>query len=292
MADITVKIPAPILTAGQYFKERHRQLPGGAWSGYSTRSNLPFTISGLSEGDHQMEFILVNADATECSAVYRTFTVVGEYECITFSSQLVEDNGVYYIEVTYTLPVGYTDPPCGWEVEWQPAGGAAQTIKYNALSASGIIKIQTANTGGVLYVQAQLCNGRTKQCHVNDLVAIPDPPCTGMTGLAATIVEELQPDGTYAYFVVITFAQSTPATTQLLLDISQWGLGGLGGDSFYGTVPISATTTKVKRKLNPHMQAGQEAADYKLFVTDGCGGTHSRIDLQLVRTGPEYPQLP
>lgn len=291
MANITVKIPAPILTAGQYFKERHRQLPGGSWSGYTTRSNLPFTLTGLTEGDYQMEFILVNADATECTAVYRTFTVVGEYECISFNSELVEDNGLYYIAITYTLPPGYTDPPCGWEVQWTPAGGSTQTIKYNALSASGIIKIPTANVGGILYVQAQLCNGRTKQCHVNDLIMIPDPPCNGMTGLTANIVEELLPDGTYGFFLVVTFAQSSPPTTQLGLNYSQQFLGGLGGDNFTGTIPISPTATKLKKRLNPHMLAGQEEADYVVFVTDVCG-THGRMDLKLVRTGPEYPQLP
>lgn len=288
MADITVKIPAPILTTGQYFKERHRQLPGGSWSGYTTRSNLPFILTGLSEGDYQMEFILVNADATECTAVYRSFTIVPEYECITFDSELVENNGLYYIEITYTLPPGYTDPPCGWEVQWTPSGGTTQTIKYNALSLSGIIKIPAANTGGVLYVQAQLCNGRTMQCHVNDLVAIPDPPCIGMTNLTASIVEEVDAQGNYNYFLIINFTQSNPPTTRLYLDYAQQYQGGFTGENFKGYILISATATKLKRQLHPLMYDGQEEAKYVLFVTDACG-THSRIDLTLIRTEPGFP---
>ena len=284
MADITVQIPAPTLTTGQYFKVRHRQLPGGAWSGYSNKSNLAFTITGLSEGEYQLEFILVNADATECAAVYRTYTVVTDYECITFNSQMVDVNGLYHIELTYTLPSGFTNPACGWEITWQPVHGATSKIPYTSLPTSGIIKIPTQNDGGVLRIHAQMCNGRTKQCHVNDIVKISPPPCNSMTNLSAHIIQEKQHAALYYYYLILTYTQSVPATTSLHLDISQWGQGGLTSMDFKGHVSISPTSKKLKFKLNPTMFNGQEEMVYHVFVTDICGGTHSRITLNFTRT--------
>lgn len=291
MADLTVQIPAPTLTTGQYFKVRYRQLPGGAWSAYTNRSNISFTITGLSEGDYQLEFILVNADGAECTAVYRTYTIVTDYQCISFNSQLVEVAGLYHIEVTYTLPQVFTDPNCGWEIEWLPVNGAASKIPYTALPTSGIIKIPTANDGGVFRINALMCNGRSKQCHVNDILKISAPPCTSMTNLNADIVEEQDANGVCSYYMVITFTQSNPPTTSLHLDISQWGQAGLNPDRWKGYKSISSTSTMVKHKLNPTMASGQEEMEYALFVTDICKGTHARIYKTFYRTKC-FNQLP
>lgn len=274
MADITVTIPAPILTTGQIFKVRYRQLPSGTWSAYSTRSNLPFTITGLTEGEYQLEFILVNADATECGAVYRNYTIVEEFQCISFSSQLVENDGLYHIELTYTLPGGYTDPACGWEVDWLPAGSASSSIiPYAALPVSGTIKIPTQNIGGVLRVRALQCGGNDKECHVNDITQIAIPPCQPIINSNMSIVEEIQPDGTCAYFLVITFTQSVPATTAPILSYGQYGNASLPPDHYYGTLNISPTTTKIKHKLRPGLGEGQQTMEYHVSLTDACGNS-------------------
>lgn len=285
MPDINITIPAPTLTTGQTFKVRYKQLPSGIWSAYSTRSNLPFTISGLNEGNYQFEFILVNADATECTAVYRNYTVVAEFSCISFNSELIEDNGLYYIELTYMLPGGFTDPACGWEIEWSPVGySTSSKIPYAHLPTSGIIKIPTQNMNGVLRVRALQCDGKEKECHVNDIIAITPPPCQPITNKNMQIVEEQQPDGTCLYYLEITFTQSIPATTTPILSYSQFGNASIAPDHYYKKLSISPTATKIKHKLRPSLAEGQESMEYHVSLTDACANSGLPTKIIFVRT--------
>ncbi len=269
MADLTITIPAPTLTVGQYFKERHRQLPSGAWGSYTNRTNAAFTITSLTPGDYEFEFILVNADDTHCPPVYRTYTLISDYECITFASEMKKVGSLYHIEITYTLPPGHTDPACGWEVEYIQ-NGTSSKFTYTNLPASGIIKIPCQNIGAVLYVRALLCNGRSKDCHVNDVQAFNDPPCVAFTNVVVTFSEVPLGNGKCEYYMNISFAQSSPATTNLRLVYNQWHRGLPGGDSFNGVIPISATTTSIKRKINPLFYELDECTDYYVSVIDVC----------------------
>lgn len=271
MADLTITIPAPTLTAGQYFKERHRQLPSGAWGGYTNRTNAPFTITGLSAGDYEFEFILVNADETQCPPVYRTYTLITDYECISFASEMKKVNGLYHIEITYTLPMGHTDPPCGWEFVYLPNGGTAQKFTMAALPATGIVKIPCLNLATSLYIRALMCNGHTKDCHVNDVTNFPDPPCVPFSGVSMSITEQLGPNGKCEYYLNINFTQSSPATTSVNLQYVQWTNGLPAGDTFNGNVTILSTATTFKRKLNPHFFLGQECTEYYVNFIDVCG---------------------
>lgn len=269
MADLTINIPAPTLTPGQYFKERHRLLPFGSWSGYFNRSNAPFTLTGLSEGEYEFEFVLVNADATECTATYRTYTIVDDYECISFNSEMKKVNGLYHIEVTYTLPGGHTDPSCGWEIEWSQNGNT-NVVPYATLPASGIIKIPCTNDVAVLYVRAKMCNGKTKNCHVADITNFPDPPCQPFSNVTVQIIGQWN-GSSCDHYVVINFTQSSPATTSALLDYKQWHHGAISGDFFNGNIPISATATSVKVKLTPLWYPSDEYTDYYVTFVDVCG---------------------
>lgn len=276
MADITINIPAPVLTAGQYFKERHRQLPSGGWGSYTSRSNAPFTVTGLSAGDYEFEFILVNADETECPAVYRRHTLITDYECISFASEMKKINGVYLVEITYTLPPGFTDPVCGWEVELIQNGSTTNKFTYATLPVSGVIKIPCANIAGLLYIRANMCNGRIKNCHGNDVAHFPDPPCVPMTGVVIT-VEEVFENGRWEYYLKVSFIQSVPATTGVKLDYRQWN--AINGDRFNGTVNIAPGATSFRRKLSPAFKFLEECTRYYVTVTDTCNnGLPVQID--------------
>ena len=266
MADISITIPAPSLTAGQYFKERHRLLPVGTWSGQTNRTNAPFTITGLSVGDYEFEFVLVNADGTHCPPVYRTYTLVGDYDCLTFASQMQKQNGLYHVEVTYTLPPGFTDPACGWEIEYVQ-NGVYNKFTYANLPVSGIIKIPCANLSGILYIRALMCNGRVKECHSNDVAYYPDPPCVPISGVVITF-EEVPNFEWCDYYINISFTQSTPATTVLKLEYFQWN--AVGGDKFKGTVNIAPGTNKIRRKIAPLFFDGQECTKYYVTLIDVC----------------------
>lgn len=269
MADLTITIPAPSLTTGQYFKVRYRQLPGGAWGSYSNRSNAAFTITGLSIGDYEFEFILVNADETQCPPVYRTYTLVGDYDCITFASEMKKVNNLYHIEIAYTLPPGHTDPACGWEVEYIQ-NSTSNKFTYANLPASGIIKIPCPNVAAILYVRALMCNNRVKQCHVNDVANFINPPCVPFSGVTINITE-VRIGSKCEYYLDINFTQSVPATTQVRLVYNQWHRGLSMGDSFNGMVAISPTATTFRRKLNPLFYEGDECTTYYVSFIDVCG---------------------
>lgn len=268
MADITITIPSPTLTTGQYFKERHRLLPGTSWSGYSNRSNAPFTITGLSAGDYEFEFILVNADATECPPVYRTHTLVADFECISFTSQMKKVNGLYHVEISYTLPPGFTNPACGWEIEYLQNGKTVNKFTYSSLPTGGIIKIPCANVSGLLYIRALLCNGRVKVCHGNDVAYFPDPPCVPMTGVTIDI-EEIKVNGVCEFYMKVSFTQSVPATTAIKLDYREWN--AIGGDRFNGTINVSPGATSFKKRIYPQFSQGSmECTRYYITVIDQC----------------------
>lgn len=287
MADLTITIPAPTLTTGQYFKERHRQLPSGAWGSYTNRTNAAFTITGLTPGDYEFEFILVNADETHCPPVYRTYTLIGDYECITFASEMKKVGSLYHIEITYTLPPGHTDPACGWEVEYIQ-NGMSSKFTYTNLPASGIIKIPCQNIGTVLYIRALLCNGRSKDCHVNDVQAFNDPPCQPFSNVVITI-DEVQVYSDYCeYYLNITFTQSVPATTNVQLNYVQWTSGVIAGDSFNGTVAISPTAGTFRRRLNPMLMQGEMCMKYYVSFIDVCNNGWP-VEVNFCRTKCSHP---
>lgn len=283
MADVTITIPLPKLIAGEYFKERHRLLPSSVWSGYTNRGNAAFTITGLSAGDYEFEFILVKADATECPAVYRKYTLYGDYECISFSSGLVDYNGIVRLDMTYTLPGGHTPPPCGWEVEYTDNNGNTTVVPYATLPASGKISMQVKNVSAILRIYALLCNGKKKQCHVNDVtpIFIP-PPCTPMSGVNINLVEEFN-NGKCEYFIEITFTQSSPATTSAHLIYEQTN-NILNTDKFKGYVPLLPNATKLKWKINPDLWPGTEFIKYNINIIDRCGNGNLVIDEILWRS--------
>src|SRR5690606_5088898 len=109
------------------------------------------------------------------------------FECIFFTSQIKKVNGLYHVEISYTLPPGFTDPACGWEIEYLQNGNVVNKFTYANLPTGGIIKIPCANVSGLLYIRAQLCNGRVKVCHGNDVAYFPEPPCVPMTGVTIDI---------------------------------------------------------------------------------------------------------
>lgn len=283
MADVTVSIPLPVLAAGEYFKERHRELPSGIWSGYTNRSNAAFTITGLSEGEYEFEFILVKADGTHCPAVYRTYRVYGDYDCIAFNSQLVHNNGIVQLEITYTIPGGHTDPACGWEIEYVDVNFNTVTIPYTTLPASGKISLTVKNVYGTVRVYALLCNDKKKQCYAGDVVPIViPPPCIPMSSVVINLVEKNN-NGKCEYYIEVTFNQSSPATTVARLNYQQ-NQGFPNADRFNGSVPILPNAKKLLWKLNPALLDELEYIQYDVVFYDGCNTSTQVIGKQLWRS--------
>lgn len=108
MAELTVTIPYPILTAGQSFKVRYRALPAGGFSAPSSRTNAAFTITGLTAGtQYEFEIIVVNADASECPPTFWYGTPQDEYSCDVFTVTQSGDG----VSAPYVLNITYTGSP-------------------------------------------------------------------------------------------------------------------------------------------------------------------------------------
>lgn len=280
MPNLTVTISTPVLTAGQSFKERHRLLPGGAWSGYTTRSNAAFTLTGLSQGNYEFEFILVLANGTECPARYFT-QEVKEFECPTFTITQ-ERTPVYRLKIEYTLPSGYV-APCRYLIGYRDiaTGSGFANTTYTTLPPSPFyIPITGAQTNVrdlVIRIVADLCEDRYKYCYEDIVPAPPAVPCVPM-GLFEWAVNRIKLTETTGYYQFqFTALQSVPATTNAIIHIKQSGW----------MPPVSPWQTNIV--LNPapnpfvfnttiqyNRGVTAQQVSWSFYLTDGCGKTHMK----------------
>lgn len=247
-------------------------MPSGSWNSYVNRTNAPFTLTGLSASQYQLEVILVKADGTNCAPVYKTFTLVGDYDCtkITFNGQIVKPTAATQeMHISYTKLSGYADPSCGWRVVYIQNGNTYTYIP-TLTGTSGTIKISLGSTNGlVLYMEADLCNGKTKRCHVQD-VLYSAPPCTPIV-FTDKLLQATPPNGMISLF----FNQSIPATTNLKITYQQYPpvVTGCPLDSLTTpmVVPLATSTTFVSFPIHP---CAAQSYIYKVWVQDDCGQTH------------------
>lgn len=273
MANITLTIPLPILTGSQYFKTRYRLLPAGAWSSNVNRTNAHFTITGLTAGSYQLEAILVNSDNSECPATYIPFTVVEDFDCIDFDTTLVQSGSLYRLDITYTLPGGFTNPACGWDIIVTDATGT-KTIPYSTLPVSGTISVAVSNIAMLVRVRANLCNGDYKYCHEEDVSPIA-PSCTPMVVTKADMVK-----ASGVYYVRVFLFNSTPATATLNFNYkeisNQFPVGAIpdsGTFSYSGPPLLPGNNYMFSFQVQPKAYPG-EGLIYEGTVTDVCGKSH------------------
>jgi len=271
MPDITIQINTPALLAGSHFKVRYRMLPAGAWSSYTTQTNAAFTLTGLAAGGYELEVVLVR-NGVECPATIRTFTVTAPFTCLMFDAEIVAAGSQHNLEIGYTLPGGYVQPPCGWQV--QAIGNTTnKVINYTTLPAPPI-KIPVANEGLLVRVIANLCNGKTQTCYEGDVTGIP-APCLPLT-ITSVVLSYVgpQPNLMERFKITFHFTQSTPATTLPVINIQQ--INGVPGNlttayfNPYG--PISPTATSLSVFVDAAYLPPQFNGHYyfEWFFMDAC----------------------
>ncbi len=268
MPNINITIPNPILLSGQYFKTRYRTLPSGSWSSYVNRSNAMFTLTGLATGNYQLEVILVKADATQCAAVYQTFSVVPDPPCVTFVPVLVKQGSLFYLEITWTLPPGYTAPACGWELVFTQTDGTITKQSYSTLPSGGKISLAVKNLAGVLSLNPNLCSGNIKDCPKYDVLAIATP-CTPITVTGGSMSRV----GTQ-YYITVNFTQASPPASSLFIKYFQFGpiMAGYTADPGATITPsVSSTATSVTFPVKVETHVTDEHYHYSLMVQDYCG---------------------
>lgn len=277
MPNTTITIGTPVLVTGEHFKVRYRSLPSGSFGAPQTETNAPFTLTGLSAGSYELEVIVVKADGSECPPTYQTFDVVTPFTCIDFTVLLViETNGLTYLQISYSLPPGFTDPPCGWTIVYN-----GNVVNYAALPASPI-KILAPNVSTQVQIIANNCNSNQRACYT-DTVAPAIPTCTPTFFTSCTVAPTPNSNTNAPEFLItVNFTQSTPCTTLITLTCNQTNVfSGIPFSLTLVPIPVacSATSFSFIAKPNTNVQwvggVGGEKHLYQFAVGfyDGCGKT-------------------
>lgn len=282
MPDIDITINTPILTGGDTFLVRYRELPSGIFSAPQTETNATFTLTGLTAGDYELEVIVVKDDV-ECPAIFEYFTVLEPYACETFGASILQTSaGLYEVNITYPVPA--SDPPCGYLI--QIIGNVNnKSIPYATLPASPL-KIPIQYEAVLVRVLANMCNSQYLTCYEADLTP-PAPICTPLTGVTASI--EFVPGAVYPYRFRVTFAftQSNPPTIWMVVLVQQTNvLSGLPGkvsyDSFFPFGPLTPTQVGLSVMVDANPNVYLSNYDFDWLLVDVCGKSHKgHVHIQL-----------
>lgn len=275
MPDVTFQINDPTLLPGQKFKTRYRLLPVGAFTANVDRTNAAFTITGLAAGQYELEAILVLADATECAPTYWKFTVLDPVECIDFTVEIVErDNGLFALEIDYSLPSPIYNPPCGWQIIHN--GG---TVTYPTLPTPPIY-IPTTNVSQQVRIISNGCGSNVKECF-NEDVPPAEVTCTPMdiTAVSVEVAGSRYPNGFYPMAVTFTYNQSNPITINPTVIITQINvLSGTPGQASYPNftypaIPSAGGTFTTSLVANDNVF--NSLYQFTWLVVDKCNKTHT-----------------
>lgn len=224
MADVVVTILTPTLTGSDYFKTRYRPV-GGGYGANTNRTNAPFTLTGLSVGDYEMEIIFVNVEGateTDCPAVIHEFSVDPEFTCFPFDAEIQQNGALYELVITYTLGSPPAWPPCGFDIVYNNGTGNV-TIHYATLPLSGEIRYTIpSNANTSVTVLADMC-GYYNVCFEETVPKIPSPNCTPavVTGYDITYV-----NGFWNIRAFVT--NSTPSTSPYIFIFQEISVTNIG----------------------------------------------------------------
>lgn len=289
MASVLITISNPTLGVGESFRERHRLLPAGAWSSYTTRTNAPFGLT-LTEGEWEIEIALVQDDGTVCPAVFRRVNVIEPeapdppdppepYECPDFTvTQLANPS-----KLMITYSGGTPATACGYKVEYYAGFSPYKTVNYATLPASPFyVAIPYINKSVHVRITANSCNGSIV-CFEADIPAPAPEPCVPLNAFDYQIEQitgqPLQKQTKYRVTITATSPlQSTIPTTSTTLNIVQ-GYTLFPANPWTASIPktgISPTLFSVTFEVyhNYPYSAPTPPIYWSVSFVDGCGKSH------------------
>lgn len=273
MASVIINIGSPILGAGDSFSVRSRILPDGSFSAGTSYTTNSFTLTGLLDGTgYEIEVTYVKADGTICESVLYQFSTANAFSCIDFAASIQKAGTGYIVHVTYSLPPGFTDPPCGWDFVYT-LNGVDTPIHYATLPNTGVINISLPSNSSIVFkVVANLCNGKTTNCYVGDLSKINDP-CVPPKVKQTDLVYSNYP--TIAYNIRVIFDTTViPSGGSGNYTVNYYetspNLGGKPPDS--GSKVLSFSSA-VNIPVKPN--GTTNCLRYRGSVQDNCGNTYA-----------------
>lgn len=269
--NITITLSNPTLVGGEKFKTRHRLYPSGTFSAYTDRTNAPFTITGLTAGQYELEVIFVTELGDECDAIYEYFNVYNIGDCPTFTLSLECNNFVPYLNMDYTFPSPYTMPGCGYRVTVVQATGTIVKDYPTGLSITGNEKIILSSVSGGVTVKIEANNcGIFTECEYLSLAPL-DCDCTPLVVSSAYM--QYNPS-IMKWKVTINYTNSTPATSFTRISYNQVNTvfsGSLDSGVINTLSPLP--TSSIAFYVNANINGAFEAPTYHGVIIDQCGNS-------------------
>jgi hypothetical protein len=120
MATVTVSIPNPVVTGTDHFIVKYRLVGASAWTLVGNKTNTPFTISGLADGNYEIQYQLVTGSPAVISdcITQDCFTVVTGCNCPTLSNPAWHSSGPSGAYMSLDIDFASSGiPPCGMSFE-------------------------------------------------------------------------------------------------------------------------------------------------------------------------------
>lgn len=276
MANVTFTIPNPVLSGTEKFKTRYRKLPNGSFTAYVDRTNTPFTINGLDDSaQYVLEIVFVKEDGTECPATYEFFDTEIAGDCVTINGQIICENNLAFLILTYTFPSPYTIPPCGYKITLTQGSTTIVIDKPLGLNIGGqeTISLPNANSWTVR-VQKNLCSGILRDCYFVSLFGVEcgcDPLVITSTSIS------FNPLNPSPWRITINFIDSNPQTMFTRISFNQTNTVTSGAlDSGFIVLPTTpigigaSTAWSITFPVSPNMNGAFETPSYKGIVFDAC----------------------
>lgn len=287
MPNVSVTISRPTLGVGESFKERHRLLPSGAWSTYTSRTNGTFTLS-LTAGTWEIQVYLEKADGTICPETTTTTTVVeppseDPYVCPDFTTTFLTNPA--RISISYTPGTG--TPACGYQVRYKKTGTSTwgSPILYPTLPTSPFTIYLPSLQSYDVQILANQCDG-FDICY-EETVSPPAPTeCVGLSGFDFSVQEIENPQSQQKKFqlTITASTQSTIPTTSITAIATQTynllpSLPWSGSSPITGISPTAFSFTMILY-YNGYTNGARLPASttypyrWEVSFVDGCGKTH------------------
>lgn len=294
--DVQISINAPILLGTEYFIVRYRIAPAGVWVDLGIQSNAPFTITGLSAGNYELEVVFVNEEGVLCPAVIRDFTVVAdppidECECMDVTNLYVSRNCDNTAVIHMNL--GAQTGGCNLSITYTQFGNInPQTITYPQGSFPSFVDISTpdnpSSTPPSINVTLECCNGDTLTCFNGQIADVRNQDC-----------------GCTVPYISGAWINYDPIADEYTMCINFTSLPGVDHEIYYkqlsttnpavfdeGTVPTT-TDGYYEIVLAPEPFPGD--IQYYVKVTNDCGEDYRTINIYRCgeninfRGGEDYP---
>lgn len=279
MPNVTLQINLPILTAGEKFKTRYRELPGGSFTSNVDRTNAQFTLTGISAGQYVMEVIYVRASGEECPPTYQYFDVIADYTCPDVTAQVLQSGNTFYLHISYSTP---TAPACGWKIIYTH-NNVTKTVTYTNLPGT-FVNIPLPSNGAVsLIVRADLCGGKYKDCFDDDVEAA-STLCTPMVLVHAELIYN-GPTASVpnSYYIRVQLINSTPTTPTYVFSYQETSATAplppdSGNFTYNGASLAAAQAFLYSWQVFPNSQFKNTSNGGEVFyngnIIDGCGVSH------------------